>query len=251
MLTGRGRYEDIRNLYINHLAHIWMEDSTPEATRVSVEEKVDCFAEGDLEHAGEILSGLWEIANKEEEPKLPDPKRIAMGPAYGGAVRTALIGSIRGGVFFDRQFWARHSKAGDVKPVYFSSTIMADKSQQLKKRRSKFCHNFVEALNVHSGELCQESEHSGERPRGVAERGERLRKRLDGSFTRNTGGEEGKGRSSYCFDHWIVCSVRALSRFTVRSREMRNFTVGSPCSSIAALVQSRSPPSNRKVSTLG
>ena len=170
MLTGRSRYEDIRNLYVNRLAHIWMEDSTPEATRVSVEEKVDSFTEGDLEHAGEILSGLWEIANKDEDGELPEPVPVLLPqarPAHGAAVRTALIESIRDGIFFDRQFWARHSKAGDVKPVYFSSTIMRDKSQQLKKRGSKFYHKFVEALNVHSGELRQESEHSGERPRGL------------------------------------------------------------------------------------
>ena len=63
-------------------------------------------------------------------------------------MKTALIKSIRDGVFFDRKYWARHSKVGDVlKPVYFSSTIMGDKSQQLKKRGSKFFHDFVEALN--------------------------------------------------------------------------------------------------------
>ena len=49
-----------------------MEDSTTEATRVSVEEKVDSFVEGELERAGEIISALWEIANKDggvEPPK--------------------------------------------------------------------------------------------------------------------------------------------------------------------------------------
>ena len=67
MLTGRSRYEDIRNLYVNHLAYLWMEDSTSEATRISVEEKMDSFAEGDLEHAGEILSMLWDIVNVDED----------------------------------------------------------------------------------------------------------------------------------------------------------------------------------------
>jgi hypothetical protein len=39
------------------------------------------------------------------------------------------------GVFFDRKYWARCSRTGDVlKPVYLSSIIMADKAQQLNKR---------------------------------------------------------------------------------------------------------------------
>ena len=57
------------------------------------------------------------------------------------------------GVFFDRKYWARHFKAGDVlKPVYFSSVIIGDKSQQLNKGGSKPCRGLVEALNVRSGE---------------------------------------------------------------------------------------------------
>ena len=175
-----------------------MEDSTSEAIRASVEEQVDGFAEGELEHAGEILSALWEIANKDEDAKPPEdtsstvsPFRFYVrhivvltshcqppqdtSPAHWAAVNTALIKSIREGVFFDRKYWARHSKAGDVlKPVYFSSTVMEDKSQQLKKRESKSCLWSVEALNVRSGELPQESENSGERPRRKLEHRERL-----------------------------------------------------------------------------
>jgi len=47
-----------------------MEDST-EATQLSVEAKIDSFAEGDLEHATEILSSLWEIINKDEDVTVP------------------------------------------------------------------------------------------------------------------------------------------------------------------------------------
>jgi len=53
-------------------------------------------------------------------------------PAHWVSVKIALIKSIRNGVFFDRKYWARHSKAGDVlKPLYFSSIIMDDKAQQM------------------------------------------------------------------------------------------------------------------------
>lgn len=43
-----------------------------EATGANVDEKVESFAEGDLEHATEILSALWEIANKDGEIKAPE-----------------------------------------------------------------------------------------------------------------------------------------------------------------------------------
>ena len=80
MLTGRNRHEDIRNLYVNHLAYIWMEDSTTEATRISVAEKVDSFAEGELEHAKEILSALWEIANKDTDVKPQEETSSTVSP---------------------------------------------------------------------------------------------------------------------------------------------------------------------------
>jgi len=42
-----------------------------EATCTSVDEKVESFAEGDLEYATEILSALWEIASKDDSIKAP------------------------------------------------------------------------------------------------------------------------------------------------------------------------------------
>ena len=80
MLTGRSRHEDIRNLYANHLAYTWMEDSTAETTRISVAEKVDSFAEGELEHAKDILSALWEIANKDTDVKPPEGTSSTVSP---------------------------------------------------------------------------------------------------------------------------------------------------------------------------
>ena len=74
-------------------------------------------------------------------------------------MRIALIKSIRKGVFFDRKYWARHSKAGDVlKPVYFSSIIMDDKAQQVNKCGFNFCQRFIKVLRVASGEIPQGSE---------------------------------------------------------------------------------------------
>ena len=69
-------------------------------------------------------------------------------------MKTALIKSIREGVFFDRKYWTRYLKAGDaLKPIYFSGMIMGDKVHQLNKCASKFGYDLTEALSLHSGEV--------------------------------------------------------------------------------------------------
>ena len=158
-LTIGHRYAEIKDLYVGQLAHVWVTDSS-ETTRANVEKKIDSYVEGDLQHATEMLSALWKIANKDESITAPsnpvsnvnpsfsivflvlfrgfltldNQPRQVKNPAHWAAVYTALIKSIRTGFFFDRKYWARHLKTGDVlKPVYFSSTIMDDKVHQLSK----------------------------------------------------------------------------------------------------------------------
>ena len=48
-----------------------MEDSTTEATRASVDKMIDSFGDGDLEHATEMLSALWDIVNEDNDIKVP------------------------------------------------------------------------------------------------------------------------------------------------------------------------------------
>lgn len=155
-----------------------MGDLTSEDTRASVEQKVRSFVQGDLEHAAETLVGLWEIASNDEDITSPANSSFvvssfqlyppaftlrwsfcrqakqATAPPDGALVRRALIKSIRNGVFLDRKYWARHSKAAKtLKPIYFSSTIMNDRAQQLGKRRSGLlcCHLMI--LRVASGKI--------------------------------------------------------------------------------------------------
>ena len=57
-----------------------MEDSTTEATRVSFDKKTDSFAEGDLEHATEVLSALWEVVNSDGEIEAPSSTPSIVSP---------------------------------------------------------------------------------------------------------------------------------------------------------------------------
>jgi hypothetical protein len=74
------RYDEIRGLYIDQLAFVWMEDSTTETTRASVDKKIDSFVEGDLEHATEMLSALWEIVNTDGDIKAPSDTSSTVTP---------------------------------------------------------------------------------------------------------------------------------------------------------------------------
>ena len=57
-----------------------MEDSTTEATRISINKKIDSFAEGDLEHATDTLSVLWEMATKDGDITAPSSTLPAVSP---------------------------------------------------------------------------------------------------------------------------------------------------------------------------
>jgi len=87
----------------------------------------------------------------------------------------ALIKSISKGVFFDRKYWARHSRSGDIlKPVYFSSIIMGDKVQHLDSCASEFVCGSAEVLRVASGNLFRRPERSHKLPRGGRQHRQRL-----------------------------------------------------------------------------
>ena len=81
MLTRGFRYDEIRSLYIDQLASVWMEDSTTETTRASVERKIDSYVEGDLEYVTDVLSALWEIVNRDGEIKAPSSTPSSVSPS--------------------------------------------------------------------------------------------------------------------------------------------------------------------------
>lgn len=67
----RYRYDEVRAPYVEQLAFTWMEDSKTDIIRAGVDKKIDRFVKGDLAHATETLSALWEIANKEGDIEAP------------------------------------------------------------------------------------------------------------------------------------------------------------------------------------
>ncbi|KAF9790973.1 hypothetical protein BJ322DRAFT_1039080 [Thelephora terrestris] len=159
------RYAEVRSLYADQLACIWKLDP---AIRVRVGEKIDSFVEGDLDHATEILSALWKTANEDGTTPVPwgpspDATQVTSS-THWPAVNTALIKSIRTGVFFDSKYWARHLRNGNtLKPVYFSSMIMEDAAHQLG-RLIKYLKGQNTTVSDLEGDANVESDCEGDSP---------------------------------------------------------------------------------------
>ena len=70
LLIKERRYDEIRNLYVEQLAYMSVEDLT-EATRTRIEKKIESLADGDLEHAAETVSALWGSVKGDGDLKAP------------------------------------------------------------------------------------------------------------------------------------------------------------------------------------
>jgi hypothetical protein len=168
-------------------------------------------------------------------------------PAHWAFVKAALIKSIRRGVFFDREYWARHSNAGDLsKPVYFSSTIMNDKALQLGKCVSNLTFWHGDVLSVPSGEILQGYKPSHGRSLGGYDCRKRLRRRVTRNRERAT-----QGRAHSCIPHdGVILSVRPLPYHVTVPREVTGYPAGNLFSSTGARIESRSLPSIRRAQSL-
>ena len=69
-LTGRPRYDQIKDLYATQLASVWIGDSA-ETTRTGFEKKIDSYVDGELEHVAEMFSAVWEVITKPGGIKVP------------------------------------------------------------------------------------------------------------------------------------------------------------------------------------
>ncbi|KAF9646320.1 hypothetical protein BDM02DRAFT_253709 [Thelephora ganbajun] len=63
------RYNEIRTMEVNHLLGVWLSGSEKESkvVREKLEEKIDSYAAGELKHAVDAISSIWEISSKGEQ----------------------------------------------------------------------------------------------------------------------------------------------------------------------------------------
>ena len=172
-------------------------------------------------------------------------------PANWESVKIALIKSIHKGVFFDRKYWARHSKTGDdLKPVYVSSVIMGDKAPQLNDCASKFGYVlFTEVLRFPVVKLLKGRYVLMNHPEGDTN--------VDSDCEDDPAGTSDEALKEQNEEEiravLIAGSFSACVRFLPHPPNtggVTGYPAGNLFFSIAVQTRSRSLPSNRKVPTL-
>lgn len=144
------RYTEIKTAQVNHLLAIWLSGSgeEPETVREKLDEKIDSYAAGELEHAVDVISSIWKISNQDKpvpsDPTSHPPPFLRSSHADTGCngstagqrddMQYSLIKSIQKGHLLDRKYWARRSREGALEPIYFSSTVARDKLSRLDSR---------------------------------------------------------------------------------------------------------------------
>lgn len=133
-LTRSCRYDDIRRACVTQLLSALRDNNAGKTTWAKVCDVVDAHFKGDLEHVADTLSLLWRTANQVDDTAttsdgtpsvhvFPTPN----SPTGWNVLQTALVKSIREGIFFDRECWALHSRKGNAfKAIYFSSVIIGN-----------------------------------------------------------------------------------------------------------------------------
>ena len=129
-LTTGCRYEDIKMACISHLVSALQNDTAEKTTWTRLCEIIESHFKGDLQHVTDTLSLLWETISNDDERKTATSSSDAhssasvynYSPWSSAILQAAIVKSIREGVFFDRKYWARYSKRGNLlKIIYFSS----------------------------------------------------------------------------------------------------------------------------------
>jgi hypothetical protein len=131
---------------VNHLLGVWLSGSEEEsrAVRGRLDEKIDSYAAGGMEHAVDAMSSILEISNKEGPvPSGPAPRPPSFSWFWSpcakpkeGIVRTSLVKSIQEGYLLDRKYWTKRSREGVIEPIYFSSTVAQAELLGLDMRES-------------------------------------------------------------------------------------------------------------------
>ena len=126
-LTRVRRYDEIRTVQVTHLVSVWLSGGEEsKALHSRLDEKIDSYAAGELEHAAEAVSSIWDLSrNKEALSSIPEVARgfLSSTQPEQRVMRASLVRSIQRGPLLHRKYWARRSRGGDICPVYFPSAV--------------------------------------------------------------------------------------------------------------------------------
>ena len=119
------RYDEIRSMQVIYLLSVWLSESEEGsgALHKKLDEKIDSYAAGELEHASETISAIWDMSRKNEaSPPIPRGRRDS-GLSIAPHIRASLVRSIRGESLIHRKYWARRSRGGNISPIYIPNAV--------------------------------------------------------------------------------------------------------------------------------
>ena len=137
-LTWACRYGEIRAIQVTHLVSVWLSGGEKsKALHQILDEKLDSYVAGELGHAVEAVTSIWDLSRKKKVlPPLPKGKSGSSPNNASGSwgswisaerkrdsVRASLVKSIQGGALLHRQYWARQSRGGRIYPIYIPSVV--------------------------------------------------------------------------------------------------------------------------------
>ena len=127
-------------------------------------ERLQAFAEGEIDHASEAFSSLWRILTNSGGGETgrdvrrnivhsPEGRPIPIAVPQQGSrllatektsLKVALIKSIRQGSFCDRKYSAKRDNTGNRQtPVYISSIVLGDIEPTLNTCKLLFMHEHI------------------------------------------------------------------------------------------------------------
>jgi len=151
------RYKSIETMQAEHLVSVVYSADKESAKNLCdrIDEKVESFANGDLDRAVDAITLLWKLSKEGRRSSPVSPvvtnsfgqpslttnpsthRQVQPTPdlANRRPVEIALIRSIREGVFFDRKYWARDSKTTrGLRPLYISSIATGECLSHINSR---------------------------------------------------------------------------------------------------------------------
>jgi len=124
-------------MQVVHLVSVWLSGGEEsKALHQKLDEKIDSYAAGELGHAVETVSSIWDLSSKKKALP-PIPKRESgshdnTDRLFGSwmptqqereGMRASLVKSIQEGSLLHRKYWARRSRGGNICPIYFPSAV--------------------------------------------------------------------------------------------------------------------------------
>jgi len=151
-------------MHVENLASILTGDNSGEV-QDELNERLQAFAEGEIDHASEAFSSLWRVLTssggggttrdgRSDSVSFPFlGRRLILIPVSqwwgfplttGPTLDKALIKTIRQGTLCDRKYSAKRNGVGDLgTPVYISSIVLGDTEPKLNTRKLPFIREHI------------------------------------------------------------------------------------------------------------